>query len=193
MGISRDRAAALAYGGLGLALGLALGVAGGLARGSSRAAIAAGLAGLILGGAAGALSTLSLLPSYHAARAAALDEDATNDLALALRTHGGIFIAVGAAAGLALGLGLGGGERTARALFGGVLGAALAAVIYEFGGAIVFPVAQTFRPMAVVPAPRLLAHLSVALCVSAGALGAAQHLQLRRSALHRERTSTQTT
>jgi hypothetical protein len=193
MGIARDRAAALAYGGLGLVLGLALGVAGGLARESPRAAIVAGLAGLILGGAAGAGSTLALLPSYHAARAAAPDEESSNDLALALRTHGGIFIAVGAAAGLALGLGLGGGARTARAFFGGVLGAALAAVIYEFGGALVFPVAQTFRPMAVTPWPRLLAHLSVALCVSAGALGAAQHLQLRRAAPHRDRTSTQTT
>src|SRR5205814_1911460 len=128
MRISRDRAAALAYGGLGMVLGLALGAAGGLVRRSAIAAIAAGVAGLVLGGAAGAGATLTLLPSYHAARAAAPDEEVTNDLTLALRTHGGIWIAIGAATGLALGLGLGGGARIARATFGGILGAALAAV-----------------------------------------------------------------
>src|SRR4051812_22383269 len=46
MGIARDRAATLAYGGLGMLLGLALGAAGGLIRRSSRAAVAAGLTGL---------------------------------------------------------------------------------------------------------------------------------------------------
>jgi hypothetical protein len=179
--VSQDRAAALAYGGLGMLLGLVLGATGGQARRSSRAAIAAGFAGLILGGAAGTGATLALLPSYHKARAAATDEDYTKDLALALRTHGGIWLAVGAAAGLALGLGLGGGARMARAAFGGILGAVVAAAIYEFGGAVLFPVSQTFRPMAVDPVPRLLAHLSVALCVSVGALLVADHLTLRRA------------
>ena len=126
-----------------------------------------------------------LLPSYHAARVPVSDverpEEKTNDLALALRTHGGIWLAVGAAAGLALGLGLGGGTRVARAFFGGILGAALATVIYEFAGALVFPMAQTFRPMAMELGPRLLAHLSVALCVSAGALWGAYYLQLSRA------------
>ena len=53
-------------------------------------------------------------------------------------------MAVGAAAGLALGLGLGGG-RVARAIIGGILGAAVAAVIYEFGGAVVFPLDRTYH------------------------------------------------
>ena len=182
MGVSRDQSAALAYGGLGMVLGLALGVAGGLARRSPRAAIAAGVLGLVLGGAAGAGTTLALLPFYHATRAAASEADHNNDLALALRTHGGIWLAVGAAAGLALGVGLGGGARTARAIIGGILGAAVAAAIYEFGGAILFPLAETFRPMAVEVIPRLSAHLAVALCVAAGALLLANHLALRRAA-----------
>jgi hypothetical protein len=180
MKIARDRAAAVAYGGLGAVLGLALGAAGGLARGSPRAAVAAALAGMVLGAAAGAGATLAVLPSYHAARAAAPDADITNDLALALRTHGGIWAAVGAAVGLAFGLGLRGGARIARAIIGGVLGAALATVVYEFAGAVVFPVAETFRPMAAAPAARLLAHLSVAVCAAAGACWAAFHLHLRR-------------
>ena len=176
MGIARDRAATLAYGGLGMVLGLALGVAGGLVRRSPTAAVAAGLAGLVLGAAAGAGATRVSLPYYHAARAAAHDEDKTNDLALALMTHGAIWAAVGAAAGLALGLGLGGGGRIARAILGGILGACLAAGIYEFAGAIMFPTHETFRPMAISAMPRLLAHLSVALWVAVGALGIADYL-----------------
>jgi hypothetical protein len=178
---SMDRAAALAYGGLGMVLGLALGAAGGLARRSPVAAVAAGLAGLVLGGAAGAGATLAVLPSYHAALAARPDEDKENNLTPALMTHGGIWIAVGAAAGLALGLGLGGTGRIARATLGGILGACLAAAIYEFAGAIAFPTAETFRPMAFAPAPRLLAHLSVALCVAAVALGVADYVTFRRA------------
>jgi hypothetical protein len=185
-GISRDRAATIAYGGLGAVLGLALGTAGGLGRRSARAAIAAGVTGLVLGGAAGAGTTKALLPSYHAGRDTLASvgerpEQLTNDLGLALRTHGGIWIAVGAAAGLALGLGLGGGARTARAVFGGVLGGVIASAIYEYGGAIIFPLAETFRPMAVTAAPRLLAHLSVALCVSLAAFWSANYLRLRRA------------
>jgi hypothetical protein len=180
MGISRDRAATLTYGGLGMLLGLGLGVAGGLVRRSATAAVAAGLAGLVLGAAAGAGATRAVLPYYHAARAAAGDENKTNDLALALMTHGAIWTAVGAAAGLALGLGLGGGGRIARAVIGGILAALLAAAIYEFAGAIIFPIAETFRPMAVAPAPRLLAHLSVALWVAVGAFGVADYLKVGR-------------
>jgi len=177
----RDKSAVLAYGGLGMVLGLALGAAGGLARRSPRAAIAAGLTGLVLGGAVGAATTVLILPSYHATRAERTDENYNEDLVLALRTHGAIWLAVGAAAGLALGLGLGGGANVARALVGGILGAGLGTVIYEFGGAIGFPLAQTFRPMAPEAIPRLLAHLSVALCVAAGAFWAAHHLRLRRA------------
>ncbi len=178
--VAQDRVAALAYGSLGMLLGMVLGATAGQARRSPRAAIMGGVTGLILGGAAGAGASLVLLPAYHRARVAVSDEDHNKDLALALRTHGGIWLAVGAAAGLALGIGLGGGARMARAVFGGILGAGAATVIYEFGGAILFPVSETFRPMAVDAVPRLLAHLSVALCVAAGALWAADHLTLRR-------------
>ncbi len=179
--ISRDQTAALAYGGLGMILGLGLGLAGGLARRSPSAAIAGGIVGLVLGGAAGAGTTLAVLPSYHAARDSATDENHNDDLPLALLTHGGIWIAVGAAAGLALGIGLGGGARMARATIGGILGAAIASMLYEFGGAIMFPLAETFRPMAKEAVPRLFAQLVVGLCVAAGALLVADHLALRRT------------
>src|SRR5262249_6398162 len=116
---------------------------------------------------------------YHASFAPPSPENATQQLGLALATHGAIWMAVGAGAGLALGLGLGGG-RVARAIIGGTLGAAAAAVIYEFAGAIVFPLDRTYQPTALAPGPRLLAHLAVALCVSAGTLWAADHLSWRR-------------
>jgi hypothetical protein len=188
--ISRDKSAALAYGGLGMILALTLGAVGGVAQGSLRAAFAAAITGLVVGAAAGAGSTLLVLPSYHAARAAATEDDYNQDLALALRTHGMIWTAVGAAAGLALGLGLGGRANVVRAMIGGILGAVLGAVIYEFGGAIAFPLAQTFRPMAADAAPRLMAQLSVALCVAAGAFGAVRHLRLNRAAPYGRHSST---
>jgi hypothetical protein len=122
------------------------------------------------------------LPSFHATRAEFSDEDHNSDLALALRTHAAIWLAVGTAAGLALGFGLGGGgAQVARATLGGILGAGLAAVIYEFGGALVFPLAETFQPVAKYPTPRLMAHLTMALCVAAGACWAVYHLRLRRA------------
>jgi hypothetical protein len=178
-----DQAAAAVYGGLGLVLGLALGAAGGLARRSTRAAIAAGFTGMVLGGTAGAATPYLVLPHYNAARMATTDDDKNIDLGLSMRTHGAIWLAIGTAAGFALGLGLGGGAQVARATFGGILGAGLATVIHELGGALVFPLAETFRPLAVTAIARLTDHLIIALCVTAGALWAVQRLRLRRATL----------
>jgi hypothetical protein len=180
--VANDRAAELTHGALGCLLGLCLGAAGGLVRRSARAAIAAAVAGLILGGTAAAATTKLVLPVFHSTRAGLSEEDRNSDLALALRTHGLIWTAAGAAAGLALGLGLGGGgAAVARATFGGILGAALGTVIYEFAGALYFPVAETFQPVAKYPAPRMMAQFTVALCVAAGACWAVHHLRLRRA------------
>jgi hypothetical protein len=178
--IARDRVAALTYCGLGMLLSWALGAAGGLVRRSPRAAIWASVVGLVLGATAGAGATLSLLPSYHAARAAASEQQVNDDLVLALQTHGGIWLAIGLTGGLALGLGLGGMARIARAVIGGAVGAVLATLTYEFAGALFFPVAETFRPVAATFPPRLLAHLLIALFVSVGAFWAAEYLTLYR-------------
>ncbi len=177
---SQDRSAILGYGALGAIVGLVLGGAGGLAHRSPRAVAIAGLTGLVLGGAATTGITALILPWYHGFYATPSDENATQQLGLALATHGGMWAAIGVTAGLALGLGLGEG-RVARAIFGGILGSILAAVIYEFVGAVAFPLDKTFRPVALASAPRLIAHVIVAVSVSAGALWAAYHLSLRRS------------
>jgi hypothetical protein len=170
----------MSYGVLGALLGLSLGAAGGMARRSPGAAILAALIGVVVGAAAGTGTTLLLLLRYRALHENPSPDNATQELYLALATHGGIWVAIGAAAGLALGLGLG-GWRAGRAIIGGILGAALATAIYEFGGAVAFPLEKVLEPTATAPAPRLLAHLAVAICVSAGALWAAYHLSLGRS------------
>jgi hypothetical protein len=180
--VSQDRSATLSYGVLGALMGLTLGAAGGLSRRSPQAAIMAALAGMVLAGVAGAGTTFLILPWYHASFAPPSPENANQQLVIALSTHAGMWMAVGAGAGLALGLGLRGG-RVARAIFGGILGAAAATVIYEFAGAFFFPLDRTFQPLAMAQAPRLLAHVAVALGASAAALWAAFHLSLRRAPL----------
>jgi hypothetical protein len=182
--VSQDRIDTMTYGGLGAVLGLTLGAVGGLARRSPRAAITAAPIGLVLGAAAGFGTTFLLLPWFHANYTVPGDDSFTQELGLALATHGGIWAAIGAAAGLTLGLGLGGG-RVGRAIIGGILGAAIATLIYEFGGAVAFPMERTLQPTAMAPVPRLIAHLAVALFVSAGGLWAAYHLTLRRNSVRR--------
>ena len=135
----------------------------------------------------GSGTTIAALPYYHAARAKATDENYNEDLVAALCTHGAIWLTVGVAAGLALGIGLGNGQRIARAVLGGILGACAGAVIYEFGGAILFPLAETFRPTAKEITPRLFAHLVVALSIAAGAIFIATQITLRRSKPHPDR------
>lgn len=176
---SQDRSATASYGVLGAFLGLTLGAAGGLSRRSRGAAVTAALSGLVLAGAAGAATTFLILPWFHTSFAPPSDDNAMQQLSLAMETHGGIWMAIGAAAGLAFGIGLGGG-RLARAIVGGILGAALAAIIYEITGAVAFPLDNTSQPTAMAPAPRLLAHLAVAICVAAGTLWASYYLSLRR-------------
>ena len=105
--VSQDQVATMSYGVLGALLGLTLGAAGGMARRSAGAAIRAALIGLVLGAAAGIGATFLLLSLYHTLHADPTPENATQELYLALATHGGIWMAIGAAAGVALGLGSG--------------------------------------------------------------------------------------
>ncbi|MFO0892524.1 MAG: hypothetical protein U0790_25695 [Isosphaeraceae bacterium] len=177
--VSQSQSATASYSFLGAMLGLTLGAAGGLSRRSSHGALRAGLTGLILAAVAGAGATLLILPLYHSLFRPPSADNATEQLALALAMHGGIWMAIGALSGVALGLGLGEGRIT-RAVIGGILGAAVAAVAYEVGGAVLFPLDRTFEPMAITPAPRLMTHLAVGLCVSAATLWATDHLKLGR-------------
>jgi hypothetical protein len=163
----------VSFGAQGAALGLGLGLAAGLARRSVRSGIVAGVIGLVLGGAAGAGAARLLMPFYYANVRA-------NSPVYSLIVHGGIWAAVGAAAGLAFGMGLGGRDRTIRALLGGVGGALVATVVYELAGILLFPLAQTDRPISLTPATRLLARLIVAVFVAWAAVAAVRAPANRR-------------
>jgi hypothetical protein len=145
----------ISFGALGAATGLALGLAGGLIGRSALRAIAAGATGLLLGGGVGAALSKLILAIYY-------NHSASGELTYSLMVHGGIWTAVGAAAGLAFGIGLGGWRGALSGMLGGACAALLAAVIYEFAGGILFPLALTDRPISKTWQSRLLARLLVA-------------------------------
>jgi hypothetical protein len=158
--------AALAFAVQGGCLGLALGLAGGLARGSARAGAAAGLAGAVLGVALALGASTALQPVYY--RNLQLDQ-VDQGLAMPMLVHGGIWGAAGLAGGLAFGVGIGGGRSSlARAAAGGLVGALLAAFLFEATAAMAFPKAATTRPLSLTPGSRLMAKLMASMLSAAG-------------------------
>lgn len=145
--------AALSYGLQGAILGLLLGLAGAAARGSARPTITAGLAGLALGGVLGAAVSYGVFGLV-----ARLVGPGNQEMLPALLGHAAAWSAVGASGGIAFGLGLGGRTSAARAAFGGLAGATLAAVIYEVVGAMLFPIDKTADPISATATARLFAH-----------------------------------
>jgi MFS family permease len=148
----------------GAILGAVLGLAGGLARRRALAGLIAALVGGGLGAIAAGAAALGLLPVYFKN----VDPQA-NDLTYPLLTHGGIWAAAGAAAGLAFGLGAGGRGRWARCAVGGLLGGALATMVYDLVGAIAFPLDKTSQPVSATMVTRLFAQFAVAVFVAGGA------------------------
>lgn len=153
--------AAVAFAALGAALGLALGFAGGGVRRSARSGLIGGAFGVIMGGAAGAVTSLALVPVYFHF----YDPD-RDDLMLALLIQGGIAAAVGAVGGASFAI----GSRIpiARVLLGGLLGAFAGVLIYEIVGALAFPVDKTTNPISTTATTRLLGRILVATLASAG-------------------------
>jgi hypothetical protein len=159
----------LTYGLQGAILGLMLGLAGGLARRSPAAAVGAVVLGVGAAGSAGALAARVLIPVFFRN----VDDQAA-DLTLPLLVHGGLWCPIGAAAGLALGFGRGGWVCGARAALGGLLGAVVGTMVYEAGGALLFPLAKTVLPIPLSVGARGLAHLAVAAPVALCAAVASQ-------------------
>jgi hypothetical protein len=158
--------AALAFAVQGACLGLALGLAGGLARGSARSGAAAGLAGAVLGGALALGASAVLQPVYYSNLQ--LDQ-VEQGLSVPMLVHGGIWGAAGLAGGLAFGLGRGIGRSSiAQAAIGGLVGAVLAALLFDATAAMAFPKAATTRPLSLTPESRLLAKMIVAMLSAAG-------------------------
>ena len=166
-----------AFTSLGAILGLSLGLSGGLARRSVRAESTGALAGCVVGSIAGASVSLLVLPHFFKAY-----DPQSQDLVLPLLTLGSICSSVGAAAGLAFGIGLGARDHWLKSLVGGLIGAALATVVYEVVGAVAFPADKTELPISQTYATRAMLHVLVG---SLTAVGSALGLSLGLSSKKR--------
>jgi hypothetical protein len=162
---------------LGAFLGLSLGLAGGLARRSASAGARAALVGCVVGSIAGVSISLLVLPNFFKTH-----DPQSQDLVLPLLTLGSICSSVGAAGGLAFGIGLGGRAHWLKSLVGGLVGAALATVVYEFVGAIAFPADKTELPISQTYATRAMLHVLVASLTAVGSALGLSLLSKKRSA-----------
>ncbi len=162
--IADGRNAAVGYGVLGAATALGLGLVGGRAGGSSRRGAIAGLVGLAAAVAAVALLSLAVVPLHRK-----YYEPTYPDLKLPILIHGAIWCTIGAVGGLAFGAGLGDRRRIAVSLVGGLIGAALATVLFDLIGAAALPFSQADMPIPKTSMGRLLAYLLVAVGTTLGA------------------------
>ena len=156
--------AMVAFGLLGSATGMALGIAGGLSRRSIRASAIAGGVGLLAGVATGVGSTRLVAPIL--ARNPVL---VSENVLAAILFNGIVWSAVGSAGGLAFAIGR--GDRRgmmARSLFGAVTGAILGVVLFNFLGAIAFPLARTDRLIPLTTESRFLARMMAGVLVGLG-------------------------
>jgi len=153
------------FGGL---LGLFLGWVAGWARSSTGAALTAGLVGASVGALVGGGTPYLVLPIYAQYR-----QIHGGDLAASLVLHVSLWAGIGAAAGLALGLGVGGSFRALKAAGGGFLGALCGALIFDFLGALAFPLEETGLPTSSTARTRLLARILVGVMTALGATIAA--------------------
>jgi hypothetical protein len=155
---------AAAFAALGATMGLSLGLTGGLARRSASAAARAALFGCVVGAIAGAVSSLLVLPSFFRNH-----DPQSQDLVIPMLTLGSICSSVGAAGGLAFGIGRGGGrDRWLKSMGGGLLGAALATVVYELVGAVAFSTDKTELPISHTYWTRAMLHVLVATLAALG-------------------------
>ena len=163
---ARLSTATLTFTCLGGFLGLAMGLAGGLARRSVPAGIRAAIIGFVVGAAAEGILTYVVVSMFFKRY-----DPLAGDLALPLLTHGTIWLAVGAIGGLAFGLALGGRGRWKSTLVGGLVGAAVATIVYEIGGALVFASSKSELPLSASVTTRAIALLLVAIFSAAGGMG----------------------
>ncbi len=161
---ARLSTATLTFTSLGGFLGLAMGLAGGLVRRSVPACIRAAILGLVLGAAAEAALAYVVVSMFFGRY-----DPEVGDLVLPLLTHGAMWLAVGAIGGLAFGVGLGGQGQWKSTLLGGLLGAAVATMVYEVGGALAFASSKTELPLSSSVTTRAIALLLVAIFSAVGA------------------------
>ena len=152
------------YGRVGALLGLAFGLAGGLARTLLRPMAISGVLGLVLGGAAGALSSLAIVMIRD--RYPLTDP---NDLVNSSLNLCGIWGPIGLASGLALGAGLGRRGRIAGAALSGLVGALLGTGLYPIVVSAFTPTLPTTGVVGASSTARLVGALVLALCAAVAA------------------------
>ena len=165
--VADARNAGLAFAWLGAALGACLGGAGGLAGGSGRRAMSAAGFGSMAGVVGCAAMSLALLPLYDAYRHRNPDE-ASRDLIFPLLVHAGVWSVAGAVGGAAFAMGAGRRRLLPLTVVGGLVGAAVAAGLYELIGVVAFPDAGTTRYVSLTWPSRLLARLAVGSLAASG-------------------------
>ena len=162
----------------GALLGLAGGLSSSLAAGSSASKIRAAVIGLLVGGVSGGLAAFIVLPIHNR-----LAIDSAAEFLTSFVGHAGIWMPIGAAAGLGLALGLNRGSRqTLLMVVGGLLGAGVAAALYDVIGALAFPLGGTALPISKTPASRFLARILLSVLVMAAALILATTTRSKRAA-----------
>jgi hypothetical protein len=157
--VTERKRAMAAFGFLGLVLGGFLGLSGGLAAGSARSAFTGAAFGAVAGPAIGAALSFAFVPLFFRFL------NPEQGLLILSLTQAGIFAGIGAVSGTALGVGLNDRSALGRALFGGLLGALLGTVLFGTVLSLAFPLFRTFEPIPTEPIPRLMMHLSVAVCI----------------------------
>jgi uncharacterized membrane protein required for colicin V production len=157
----------LTFGVMGAILGGLLGVAGGLARRSTRSALIAGAIGLVLAGAAGALTSWGLVPKFYTYEDQ-VQEQIGSAVVVPMLIHMGIWGSLGGLSGLAAGIGLGGRDRIVIAILGGLVGALVGTGIYELVGVYAFPMEMSTRPLSGSMTTRILARGLVCVLTAVG-------------------------
>jgi hypothetical protein len=149
---------ALAMGILGGLEGLSLGLAGGLSRRSIRSAVLAAAGGLFVGASAAVGASFCIMPYYISNR------NYFGESFLApLLLHAVLWVPIGATGGLALGIGLTGWRRTAHAIAGGLVGAALGTLVNDFTSVALFPLTNASLPLSDTWNARVTARLIITL------------------------------
>jgi hypothetical protein len=162
---ARIESGTIAFAVTGALFGFLLGAEGGITRKSGKWVVVAGALGFLLGGlveAGDARLGLWLIYTKF--------DPQTEDMLQSLLGHEALWVPIGLTGGLVFGLGLGGRGRWWRGAIGGLAGAALATVIYEFLGALVFATHGTEQPLANTQEMRFLAQILIPIGAAIGAV-----------------------
>ena len=119
-----------------------------------------GLVGLALGACGGGASAYWFTPMY-------LSQMESADVTRSILIHLGIWGTIGGGAGIALGTASKDRSVLGHALIGGILGGAVAAVLFDIVGGFM-PLAHTERPLSEETGTRLASHLLIGLAVTLG-------------------------